>query len=157
MTLEQYAYLGDIVASIAVVATLLYVARQIGQTTDQMRVSASSERINRDFDITGMLAGNRELAGVWMTGGSDFASLEEVDRIRLMFFERRAITHWHNMFQLRQRHLLPDADWHELKWIIQNIGRREAVREAWRMFRDGFEATFRDFLDGQFSTADKRP
>ena len=155
MTLEQFAYLGEVVASVAVVASLLYVARQIGQNTDQMRINASSERINRDFDITGMLAGNRELAGVWMKGDSELASLADVDRVRLMFFERRAITHWHNMFGLRQRHLLPNADWHELTWIIQNIGRREAVREAWKMFRDGL-APFREFLDGQFSIADNK-
>ena len=154
MTLVEYAAIAEFIAAIAVVASLLYVARQIGQNTDQMRINASSERINRDFDITGMLAGSRELAEVWLKGGSELEGLDDVDKIRLMLFERRAITHWHNMFWLRQRHVLPDADWYELKWVIQNIGRREAIRESWKMFRDGFEAPFREFLDGQFSIAD---
>ena len=33
MTLEQFAYLGEILAAVAVVASLIYVARQLGQNT----------------------------------------------------------------------------------------------------------------------------
>ena len=55
MTLEQYAYLGEIIAAIAVVASLIYVAKQLGQNTELMRVGASSERLQRDWEISGMV------------------------------------------------------------------------------------------------------
>jgi hypothetical protein len=155
MMLEQLAYAAEIFAALGVVASLIYVARQLGQNTAMMRVAASSERVEREFEILAPLVENRELAEAWMKGEADFSSLEPVDQTRLMFFERRAIVLWHHVFQLRQNDLLPDADWHEHTWIIQNIGRRQAVREAWRTFRGGWEAPFQEFMEGQFAIADR--
>ena len=48
MTLEQLAYLGEIVAAFSVVASLIYVAKQLGQSTAMMRANASHERVQRD-------------------------------------------------------------------------------------------------------------
>ncbi len=47
MTLETYAYLGEIIAAVAVIASLIYVARQLGQTTAMMRVGAACTKMGR--------------------------------------------------------------------------------------------------------------
>ena len=156
MTLEQYAYLGEIIAAVAVIASLIYVARQLGQNTAMMRVNASHERIQRDTELSSAISGSQEFAELWAKGASDFESLGEIQRLRLIFFERGAILHWHNMFGLRTQGLLSDADWKELLWIIRNLGgRRQAILEAWKMFRDSFEEPFQEFLEEQFSTGAK--
>jgi len=154
MTLEQYAYLGEILASLGVVASLIYVARQLGQNTAMMRVAAASESVERDFEIVAPLLQSQELAEVWLKGEADFSTLGPAERTQMLFFERRAIVLWHHRFQLRRQHLVPDASWHEQTWIIQNIGRRQALREAWRAFRGGYEPAFQEFIDGQFAIAD---
>lgn len=154
MTLEQIASIAEILGLILVIASLIYLARQIGQTTDMMRVGASNERIQRDTDIVNSLVHSREVAEYWMKGATEFTSLDEVDKQRLIFFERRALLHWHNMFGLHQKNLVPDADWHELKWIIQNIGRRQSIRASWNIFKDSYEKPFQEFIDEQFSIAD---
>lgn len=154
MELEQVAYLGEILAAFGVVVSLIYVARQLGQNTAMMRVAASSERVEREYEIIAPIVQSRETAEIWMRGETEFSDLEPADQVRLIFFERRALTLWHHVFQLRQKDLLPDADWHEHQWIIQNIGRRQAVRESWRTFRGGFEPAFQEFMEGQFAIAD---
>jgi hypothetical protein len=65
MTLEQYSYIAQIVASIGVVASLIYVARQLVQNTRMMRASVSNDRVQRDFDLSGALFNNREFAEIW--------------------------------------------------------------------------------------------
>jgi hypothetical protein len=65
MTLEQYSYIAQIVASIGVVASLIYVARQLVQNTRMMRASVSNDRVQRDFDLSGAVFTNREFAEVW--------------------------------------------------------------------------------------------
>jgi hypothetical protein len=155
MTLEQYAYLGEIFAALSVVASLIYVARQLAQNTAMMRVAASSEGVERDSEIVAPIIQSQELAEVWMKGRTEFSSLGPADQTRLIFFERRAIVLWHHRFQLRRQHLVPDAAWHEQIWVIQNIGRRQALREAWRAFRDAYEADFQTFMDSQFTIADR--
>lgn len=155
MTLEQYAYLGQIFAAIGVVVSLIYVARQLGQNTAMMRVAAASEAVERDFDMVSPMIRSQELAQVWIKGEAEFSSLEPADQTRLMFFERRAIVLWHHRFQLRQQHLVPDASWHEQLWIIQNLGRRQAIRETWRAFRGAYEPAFQEFMESQFAIADR--
>ena len=155
MTLEQYAYLGEILAAVGVVASLIYVARQLGQNTMMMRVAAASEAVERDYDLVAPMIQSQELAEIWMKGGTEFATLDPAHQTRLMFFERRAIVLWHHRFQLRQQGLVPDASWHEQTWIIQNLGRRQAIRAAWRAFGEAYEPAFRQFMDSQFEIADR--
>ena len=154
MTLEQYAYIGDIAAAVGVIVSLLYVARQLGQSADMMRAAASSGRVERDYQIVGPIIENREVAEMWEKADKGFAALDSVDRARMLFFERKAIGLWYHDFQLHEHGLLPDADWHEHVWIIQNIGRRQAVRAAWQTFRGAYEPAFQDFMDRQFAIAD---
>ena len=73
----------------------------------------------------------------------------------MLFFERKAIGLWYHDFQLHQRNLLPDADWQEHTWVIQNIGRRQSVRAAWQAFRGAYEPAFQEFIDSQFAVADR--
>ena len=155
MTIDQLASLGEIIAAFAVIASLIYVARQLGQTNTMMRVNAASERLERDFEIVQSIVENPELAEIWLKGGESFDDLEEVEKQRLLFFERRAIMLWHHQFQLHHQGLMPDANWFESLWIIRNIGRRQSVREAWKIYGSGFEAPFQTFIKEQFEIGDK--
>ena len=154
MTLEQWASLAEIIAAIAVVASLIYVARQLNQTTEMMRVNASNDRVHRDFELVSSVIGSKEVADVWVTGASRFDSLDEVDRQRAIFFEYRAIAIWHNVFSLRQQNLYPDSDWRWNEWMIRNLGQRQAVREAWRLFKGAYDRPFRNYIDGLLGETD---
>lgn len=147
MSLQDWSAIAQIVASVAVIVSLIYLARQLRQSNALMRIGASGERVQRDFDIAYPLIDNREIAEIWVQGQDAFDSLDAADRVRLLFFERRAIIHWHNMFRLRQQGLLPDTDWHEVNWLIRNLGPRQAIRETWKMFRESFDPGFREHLD----------
>ena len=48
MTLEHYAYLGEIVAALAVIASLVYVARELRQNTNQTRISVAGSQVAAD-------------------------------------------------------------------------------------------------------------
>jgi hypothetical protein len=72
-----------------------------------------------------------EFSALWLKGKAEFDTLEEKERVRLIFFCRSVIVHWHNMFTLRAQNLLPDADWKEMLWLIQHLaGPRQDQREA---------------------------
>lgn len=154
MILEQIAYIGETIAAISVIASLVYVARRVGQNTAMMRVNAASERLQREYDIASPMIQNREIAEIWVKSASEFNTLDHVDRERMIVYERRVIALWHHVFVLRQQNLYADAEWHEAKWMIRNFGRRQANREAWRVVRGAFEKPFQDFVDRQIAIAD---
>ena len=154
MNWDAISAIAETVGVLLVVASLVYVARQLGQNTSMMRVSAAGERLERDYELVLPIIESKEFAEVWVKGDHEFNDLDDADKQRLLFFERRAINLWHHMYQLRMQSLLPDVNWHEQTWVIQNIGRRQAIREAWRLFRGGFETPFQEFVDSQFVIGD---
>lgn len=155
-TSQLLGNLGEFVGAIAVVVTLIYLATQIRQNTNALRMTAASERLERDYEIVLPLIESRSFAEIWLKGGDELSDLDAVDRQRLFFFERRAITLWNHIYQLRTQGLLPDHSWQEQSWIMQNIGRRQSVREAWQMYKGGYEAPFQHYLDEQFSIGDSQ-
>ena len=87
-------------------------------------------------------------------GQSALDSLDEVDRLRLMMFNRRVVVHWHNMFAMRMQNLLPDTDWNELRWLIKFFSSNQALLETWGVFKPSFERGFQEFIDERFSAGD---
>jgi len=120
MTLEQYAYLGEIIAAIAVIASLIYIAQQLRQNTDMMRVSNSHNFVDSNMRLCTAVVTDYNLAELWVKAGSDF--------------------------NLRQQNLVSDSQWHELTWIVANLGRRQSVQEAWRTYKGGYNKQFQEYM-----------
>ncbi len=80
MTLENIASLAEIFGLMLVIASLIYVARQLGQTTAIMRVNASGERLQRDTDIANSIIHSREVAEYWIKGATELDSLDAAYR-----------------------------------------------------------------------------
>ncbi len=146
MTLEQYAYLGEIIAAIAVIASLIYVARELRQNTNMMRVNNADNFVDFNIALCNPVATDREFGELWTKGALDFDSLDAVDKQRLVIFEWQAISAWHNWFNLRQQALVSDTQWTELTGIFRSLGRRQSVRESWKAFSELYGESFRDFM-----------
>ena len=154
MNWDAISAIAEILGAVAVVASLVYVGKQVAQNTAMMRVGAASETLEKDFELTNPILESAELAAIWSRGDHRLDELGEADRQRLIFFERRAIMLWHHNFELRNQGLFPDANWHNQNWIIQNIGQRQSCREAWSLFRDSFEGSFQKYIEEHFRSAD---
>ncbi len=143
MTLEQISYLGELIAALSVIGSLVYVARRVGQNTAMMRVKAASERLQREYDIAAPMIESREIAEIWLKAATEFDSLDDIDKERMMVYERRAIALWHHVYVLRQQRLYADAEWHEAKWMIRKFGQRQANREPGGLLRKHLRNPFR--------------
>ena len=152
MQLEQLAYLAQVVGVGLVVASLIYVGRQLRQNTEVMRQNAAGYYLNLQDRLCGEVANSRELAEYWVKGASDFVSLDEVDKQRVMLFEWRAITGWNQLYQLRQDGLVPDSQWNELRWSVGNFMARQSAREAWAVFKGAFGQPFQGFVSAQMKS-----
>jgi hypothetical protein len=154
MNWDAISAIAEVLGAVVVVASLIYVGRQVGQNTAMMRVTAASETLERDYDLVLPLIESQEFTEIWLKGDNRLNDLSETDRQRLLFFERRAISLWHHNFQLRMQGLYPDANWHNQNWMIQTIGHRQAIREAWSVFKNSHETSFQEYVDKQFKIAD---
>lgn len=156
MTFELISLIVEIVAALAVIVTLIYVARQLRQNTEMMKTNAAQERVQRDFDIASIVIENKDFSKIWLQSRHDFDSLDEADKNRMIFFERRAIIHWDSMYQLRIKGLLPDSNWNELKWLIRSFGMHQGLRQTWDIFKYSFGENFQTFMEEQFAKSNNK-
>lgn len=152
--LEQIAYVADIVGVIVVVASLIYLAQQVRQNTSMMRSSAASGFVELDFNLSNSMIESRDVGEIWLKGEHDFYAMDEVDRARMLVFERRAFESWQHNFYMRQEGLFPDYKWEQQKWLVRKFGRRQSVRETWKAFGAGYGREFREFIEREFAMGD---
>ena len=147
MDIQDLGAIGELIGSIAVVVTLIYLAQQIRQNTRQLHVSNSESFVDRHYNLVTPLAMDKEFLKKWKRAGSQFEELDEDEQDQFIMYEWRAITSWNHYHHLRQNGLVADSQWHELTWIIENVGQRESMRAAWKMYRESYSQEFRDFMD----------
>jgi hypothetical protein len=144
MTLQD---LGILIAAVATVIALLYLALQIRQGSQVVRSTQSQEFVRWRTELLEPVVDDRETTALWLKGGAEFDDLDPVDQRRLVFFEWRAISGWNHYYHMHKKGLIEDHQWSELTFLIERIGQRQAIRAAWQEFRDGYDDDFRTFVD----------
>ena len=146
MTLQNLAYLAEIVGIFGLIASLIYVGRQVQQGTLQMKVAASSERVEIFTGVWFRLAGDRALAELWRKGDCEYSDLDATDQFRILSFETAGLALWSHFFHLHELGLMSERDWREQLRDIETVGRREAMREAWKLNKERFSESFQKFF-----------
>ena len=68
MNWDAISAIAEILGAVAVVASLMYVGKQVAQNTAMMRVGSASETLEKDFDLTNPILESAELADIWSKG-----------------------------------------------------------------------------------------
>lgn len=147
MTLQDIGSIGELIAAIATVITLIYLAVQIRQSTEVVRNTQSQEFVRWRADLLAPAITDRELMALWIRGGDHFDELDPVDQRRLIFFEWRAISGWSHYYRMREKGLIEDQQWSELTFLFERIGARQAMRAAWQEYRGAYPERFRALID----------
>ena len=148
MGLDDLGNIGDFVAGIGVVISLVYLAVQIRQNTRQLAQNtraarlAADEATNREFNvIRDQVVRDPEVADLYLRGLRDFGSLEPRDRLRFGLLLQNFFFTFQATFD-RYRELGgisgfgPDA-----------IVRHPGAREWWNQAKPGFSRAFVQFIE----------
>ena len=146
MLLDQLASIGEVVAAIAVVVSLIYVARQIGQNTNALQSNTEAMWSSINQSVVMPLATDRDGAKWWIAGTSDFDSLDEIDKQRHLLFEYNVLTAWWSIYLARKKGLVSDDQWGNNIRTMEMFGKRQAIREAWKSYKPLYNAEFQRLL-----------
>ena len=150
MNWEAISAIGQIVGAIAVVISLIYLAREI-------RSNARSARMASVGTLNGwlrQLAERPHLAEVWHRGIRDYKSVEGADRTRFSAFLFGLFRIFEEMhYQQLDRHLDPRL-WRETETPMRHlINRFPGVQAWWREFSDWFDEESVKFVNQLQQTA----
>ncbi|MGD8978123.1 MAG: hypothetical protein PVG91_11005 [Gammaproteobacteria bacterium] len=156
MSLEQYAYLAEIVGAIAVVASLLYLAVQIHQSNLQGQASARYAFIQAMSDINMPIAQDKAVASVWRRGLESADGLDKDERIQFWMLVGQYGNAWSVMYQLYRDGMLPEIQWTVVRKDMLGILSSEGGRSFWKRFGAGaFDPEFVAYVDSLLSSGEK--
>jgi hypothetical protein len=145
VTIQDLGSIGELIAAIATIVTLVYLAVQIRSNTRALAVDSARSFANIGDSITTAVANNGELAEIFHRGLGELGSLNEVEKIRFSFVVGQLITTcrsaWHESAITGDQNNIPEA----LSGI--SFLRASGGREWWRENSNLFGTEFGPWLE----------
>ena len=156
MTLEEFYYVSQIVASAAVLASLLYLAQQTRQNTLGQRALMHQQRIlQMQSDLH--VRADPVIAAALMTAESGSAEMTEVQLRQFLAMTLSGLTSMEEQFRLHRAGQYDAEHWATTKKTLAVYLRLPGSRVIARMYRSMFDPDFAAILDQLIGEARAQP
>ena len=149
MTLQDLGSLGEFVAAIATLTTLIYLAVQIKQNTRAVRSSAFQQVVDSFSGISLEIGLNREISDILDRANNDFSSLDTLEQRRywsvLLSLFRRA----ESVFFHAEQGTLQAETWEGIREFLRSVLQGRGARLFWEENSFAFNSRFRTFVDAE--------
>jgi len=147
MSWEAVNAISQLVGSIAVVFSVLYLALQVHRSTRVARLATQDSAATALRDVTKPLMENAELERIWRVGLEDLSALSVEDRARFFhaayqFLKAFETIHFHYVYGLMDKQLWDG--WHGL---LRHYIIAPGIAHYWKLRPEVFSERFRKFVD----------
>ncbi len=147
MDITTLAAWGEFLGGIAVVVSLVYLASQIRQNSNLLRVSATATTAQLHMGQMVLVVTDPEIAEFFYRGSSDPDSLSEAERDRFENFLGIQVQGMHQSFEFQEKGIGSEASWcftlGGMRWFASQPG----FTAWWPKYQMNFLPAFRDYVD----------
>jgi len=151
MNWDAIGAIGQMLGSIAVFITLVYLALQVRQNTLAHRVTAHMGRYAFAREQTGMMI-NPETAALTLKGLSDSDTFTEIEAWQYNNLVQAFILGSEQMFWLHDQGSLDEHAFNTQMMVLLQILGSGAGRASWELGRSNWAPAFRGFVEQKLST-----
>ena len=147
MDWDAISAISQLVGSIAVVLSVLYLAVQVHQSTRVARLATQDAAAAALRDVTKPLMQNAELERIWRIGLEDLGALSLEERARFFhaayqFLKAFETIHFHYVYGLMDKQLF--EGWHGL---LRHYVAAPGIAHYWELRPEVFSERFRNFVN----------
>ena len=150
MTIEDLGNLGDLIAAIATVATLIYLAQQIGKNTKS--VEGASVQAILELEIT-TYALKAQHANVYRRGCANILDLDGDERVVFEQVVASEMSLFNSAFIQVQNGLMDDDASYDRDWIRFYL-KQSGFQVIWSEIKTAYPNDFRQHLDNVQKTVE---
>jgi hypothetical protein len=137
----------QLVSSIAVVLSVLYLGIQVHRSTRVAKVAAQDSAASAVRDVTNTFMENAEMARIWRVGLENLSGLSVEDQARFFhathqFLKALETIHFHYVYGLMDKQLW--AGWQEL---LRHYIAAPGIAHYWSLRPEVFSERFRKFVN----------
>jgi hypothetical protein len=143
---EAISAISQMIGSIAVVLSVLYLALQVHQSTRIAKLAAQDAAATSLREVTRPFAENAELARVWRRGLEDLQSLPAEEQARFFhscyqFLKAFETIHFHHIHGVMDEQI-----WQGWCGLLRHYIASPGMEHYWKLREDLFSARFREFI-----------
>ena len=148
MTINEFQQIIEIIASVLVVPSLIYLAIQVRQNTKQMRANTSFQWIEASGQMNALVAGDTSTASVFRRGWEDPTLLSEDEQTQFVVHLGQFMQIYSTMFEQYQAGLLPKTQWHNCRKDIISVMNSPGGVFVWDNFgSQGLDSSFVEYVE----------
>jgi hypothetical protein len=142
LTLSDLGNLGEFVAAIAVVGSLLYLAMQIRQNSKLLRASAIQSVASNTAGSLSTIAQDLSTAAVLLKGVGDFKALSGEEAVQCSALLHLVFNEIQSSYRMHREGIIPEELWQGSAAVAAFYLRTPGVRAWWK--------TGKELMDGDF-------
>ena len=143
MTLEQLAFMAEIVGAVAVVTSLIYLAIQIKNEGRLRRLSAANELASQWSALMTSIHDSAELSGILLRGLQNFDDLDVVSKFRFSAYFGRYLRNSEGLYLHALDGTLDPTIWRGIERSIADLIAFPGAQSWWKTrdhwYSDGFQ------------------
>ena len=147
MTIEAIGSIGELVAAIATIATLFYLAMQIRHSSEATRAASQQDLLDTSFDASWELGRDVELARIVGAGLLDFDGLDDRDKTRFSHLVQRYVGNLEKGLRLREAGLIDREALDSVGGGVIVVIKSPGGAAWWQSYRAGAADIVTDYVD----------
>ena len=148
MNWEMLSAIGQMVAAIGVIPSLIYLAIQIREQNKERRRAGINILTAQWSELVKSAQESREFAALFLQGVRSFDSLDAPDKLRFTAFFTRYTRNCEGMFIYYRDGALDKPLWEEVERTIADYFAYHGVREGWATRKHWLTDEFRVTVEG---------
>jgi hypothetical protein len=158
MTLQDASTIIQMIANIAVIASLVFVVLQVRMGVQMLRDSALRNHTDKVQSVSRMLCENAQLCDLWARGSkSGLEGLSDAERVQFVNFYTHVLRVWEELYLQYKTGLMNNALWVANMTILRDTHQMRGAQEAWAIRRHLFTQAFQDFYEVYAASGEAKP
>lgn len=157
MTLEQWAFVAQIISAVAVIASLIFVGVQLRQATSAIRATSSQAHSALYTDLVRSIIDNGDFARVWSIGLTRPKELTEDEWVRFVAYASALFRLYESSRVQWLNGRLDEEHWHTIERQAGDFGHLPGLQIAWDLRAHWYSPAFRAWFEGLAPSKPPRP
>ena len=142
--------IAELIAAAAVVVSLLYLARQVSESTKQARLSSMQALYAQQWSVLALTAANGNTARIWLDGlehGPE--SLDRYDALQFGQLCLHALKAFEEVYHYRNEGVIDEVWFVRIERALMPVVSFKGFKEWWQATNMLFAPDFRTYLEGR--------
>jgi hypothetical protein len=157
MTLEEFNYIAEIIASIAVIASLIYVGLQIRQNTAVTQATGRQAYVDSMNEYVGLINLSPNLADILHRGATGLSNIKGGEIIQFGAFLDQCFVNFETSYFQWKAGVLDARLWSTFRHTIVDLLIQPGQQQWWDNRRHWFDKEFQEYVNQVLVSEEAKP